>query len=52
MRSISLAAALAFAAVLANSTGAAAQSYKSGYASGFSQSDAWMARASRNCNCG
>ena len=53
MRFISLVAALAIAAILANATGAGAQSYKSSYASGsYSQSDAWMARASRNCNCG
>ena len=40
-------------AVLANSTGAGAGPHKSSYSSGsYSQSDAWMARASRNCNCG
>lgn len=52
MRFIPLVAALAIAAVLTNSTGAGAQSYKSSYASGsysgYSQSDAWMARASRS----
>ena len=53
MRFISLVAALAIAAVLANSTGAGARPDKSSYASGsYSQSDAWMDRASRNCNCG
>jgi hypothetical protein len=49
MRFISLVAVLAIAAILTNPTGAGAQSYKSSYASGsYSQSDAWMARASRS----